>query len=62
MDLEGFDSKYASGLPSALGLIPYAYDPAPDELDHLTMRIFCMTRQQEVDLEEIKRPFHGVAS
>jgi hypothetical protein len=27
------DSKYPSGLPSTRGLVPYAYDPALDELD-----------------------------
>lgn len=27
------DSKYPSGLPSSRGLVPYAYDPALDELD-----------------------------
>ncbi|KAF7352482.1 hypothetical protein MVEN_01213100 [Mycena venus] len=27
------DSKYPSGLPTTRGLVPYAYDPAADELD-----------------------------
>ncbi|KAJ6539690.1 beta-glucan synthesis-associated protein-domain-containing protein [Mycena capillaripes] len=27
------DSKYPSGLPSTRGLVPYAYDPALDEMD-----------------------------
>lgn len=27
------DSKYPSGLPTTRGLVPYAYDPALDELD-----------------------------
>ncbi|KAF7355633.1 hypothetical protein MSAN_01480800 [Mycena sanguinolenta] len=30
---ESVDSKYPSGLPSTRGLVAYAYDPAPDELD-----------------------------
>ncbi|KAK7054157.1 beta-glucan synthesis-associated protein-domain-containing protein [Favolaschia claudopus] len=29
------DSKYPSGLPASHGLVPYAYDPALDELDPL---------------------------